>query len=824
MISNYIKVAFRNLIRFKSYSAINITGLAIGMVCCILILLYVYDEMSYDRFNKNSDRIYRVVVDGSLGDNSFKVATTSPPLRNALLQDYPEVEAVARIWRPITVQLGGSKIGNFGFPVLRYEDKVFSEEKFYWVDSTFPDVFTMDFIKGDPKTALTQPSSVVLTEKMAKKYFGNEDPMGKILNVDNRRNFKVTGVVKEFPENSHFHFDFLGSLSTFNDFVQQQGWLNNSFYTYLLLRKGFPAEQFAAKLPALVQKYIYPVIERFLHVQKAELIKRGGKYELALQPLTDIHLHSNLGIELEPNGDISYVYIFSLIALGILLIACINFTNLATARSANRLKEIGVRKTLGSSRQQLIKQFLTESILMTFIGVIISLIVIEIALPYFSDLVGKHLSISYLENIFFVPSLLLFIILVGTIAGGYPALYLSSFSPVKVLKKETGNSGRNPWLRNSLVVLQFAVSIFLFIGTIIVYNQLNYISNKKLGFNKDQVLVVKKTDDIAAKRPHNIESFVNVLKSVPGVINASNSTQIFGENFGATPYKLFGTNDNHIIDIMFTDYYFASVYGIQMAKGRFYSREYGTDSMAVVINETAAKEFGIANNPIGKQIVHPHANDNSVDVYTVIGVMKDFNYESLHQKIRPLIIRLFNSRGFGRNVSVKLSANNIKEELSEIGDVWHKYAGNQAFEYVFFDENFAKAYAAEEKTGVIVSVFSILAIFIACLGLLGLAAFTTERRTKEIGIRKILGASVPGIVVLLLKDFVKWVLISNIIAWPIAYFALNKWLEDFAYKVNISLWTFVLASVIAMLIAILTVSYQSIKASIANPVKSLRYE
>ncbi len=420
MISNYIKVAFRNLIRFKAYSAINITGLAIGMACCILILLYVYDEMSYDRFNENSDRIYRIVVDGSLGDNSFKAAVTAAPLRTALMQDYPEVEAVTRI-------------RNFGFPVLRYEDKVFSEEKFYWVDSTFFDVFTGNFINGNPKTALTQPLSVVLTEKMAKKYFGNDDPMGKLLNMDNRRDYKVTGVVKEFPENSHFHFDFLGSMSSY-DFVEQQSWLDNSYQTYLLLRKGFPAEQFQTKLPALVQKYVNPVIERFLNVPMAELKKRGAKYQYVLQPLTDIHLHSNYDAELEPNGDIAYVYIFSLIALGILLIACINFTNLATARSANRLKEIGVRKTLGSSRQQLIKQFLTESILMTFIAVIISLLLIEIALPYFSDLVGKQLSINYLENVFSIPLLLLFILLVGTIAGAYPALYLSSFNPVKVLK------------------------------------------------------------------------------------------------------------------------------------------------------------------------------------------------------------------------------------------------------------------------------------------------------------------------------------------------------------------------------------------------------
>lgn len=810
MLSNYIRIALRNIVRFKTYSVINITGLAVGMAGCILILLYVYNEMSYDRFNKNSDRIYRIAVNGTLGNNDFNAAVSAPPLRNTLLADFPEVVAATRI-------------RNFGFPVLRYKDKVFSEEKIYWVDSSFFDVFTVEFIKGNPETALSEPEDIVLTEKMAKKYFGNENPVGKLLNADKRRDYKVTAVVKGFPENSHFHFDFLASLSSYG-FVDQQGWLSNNFYTYLLLQKDFPAEQFEAKLPALVEKYAYPVIERFLNVPMKDLIKSGAKYEFVLQPLADIHLHSNLDAELEPNGDIIYVYIFSIIALGILLLACINFTNLATARSANRLKEIGVRKTLGSSRNQLIKQFLSESILMTFIAGILSLIIIEFTLPSFNNLIGKYLSIDYLENVFSIPLLILFILFVGIISGAYPALYLSSFNPTKILKKETGHSGRNPWLRNALVVVQFAVSIFLFIGTIMVYNQLDYISNKKLGFNKDQVVVVRKTDDIAIQRPHILESFISDLKSIPGVVDASNSTQIFGETFGNTPYKIYGSNDNHLVNTMFTDYDFASVYEIEMLKGRFYSKAFRSDTTAIVINETAAKEFGILDDPIGKQIVHAHSNDVTPDIYTVIGVTKDFHYQSLHQKIQPMIIHLFNSRGFGRNVSVKLSPSNVNKELSEIGNTWHKYAGNQAFEYEFFDQDFAKAYETEERTGVIVSVFSVLAIFIACLGLLGLAAFTTEQRTKEVGIRKILGASVPGIVLLLLKDFIKWVIISNIIAWPIAYFALNKWLEDFAYRIDISLWTFVTASIIALLIAIFTVGYQSMKAATANPVKSLRYE
>ncbi|QQS35415.1 MAG: ABC transporter permease [Ignavibacteriales bacterium] len=806
MFLSYLKIALRNLLRFKAYSTINIAGLAVGMACCILILLYVFDEMSYDRFHKNADRIYRIAVNGTLGENNFNAAVSPPPLRNALMTDYPEVVSATRV-------------KNFGYPVLRYGDKVFSEEKFFWVDSTFFDVFTVEFISGNPATALNAPEKVVLTERMAKKYFGDEDPVGKLINSDNRRDYKITGVVKEFPENSHFHFDFLASLSSY-EFIDQQGWLSNDFYTYFLLKEDFPPEEFEAKLPVIVDTHVWPVIERFLNVPREDLKKGGAKYAYVFQPLTDIHLHSHLDVELEPNGDVSYVLIFSLIAAGILLIACINFTNLATARSANRLKEIGVRKTLGSNRQQLIKQFLTESILMTFLAVIISLILIEIALPYFKELVGKDLSLGIISKIYTIPLLVVFILIVGIFAGGYPALYLSSFNPVKVLKKETGHSGKNPWLRNSLVVVQFAVSITLFIGTIIVYNQLDFISNKKLGFNKDQVVVVKKTDDIGRQ----MESFRNELKNIPGIFNASNSNSIFGEDFGNTPYKIYGTNDNHLINILFADHNFASVYGIEMAKGRYYSEEFRSDTSSIVLNETAARELGIYDDPIGKQIVRAHAEDQVPFVYTVVGVMKDFHYQSLHRRIEPVIIHLYFPGGFGRNVSVKIPPDNIDQKLQEIKTVWHKYAGNQAFEYVFFDEDFAKVYESEKRAGIIVTVFSLLAILIACLGLLGLAAFTTEQRTKEVGIRKILGASVSSIVVLLLKDFAKWVLISNIIAWPIAYFALNKWLEDFAYRINIELWTFVIASLSAIVIAVLTVSYQSIKAAISNPVKSLRYE
>ncbi|MGE5811211.1 MAG: ABC transporter permease [Ignavibacteria bacterium] len=805
MIKNYIKVALRNLLKYKGYSFINILGLAIGITCCLLILLFVQDELSYDRFHKKAANIYRIGINGALGTNQFQAVTTAPPVGKAMVQDYPEI-------------LAYTKVTTFGFPVMRYKDKVFSEEKFYWADSNYFDLFTVEFLKGNPKTALIDPNTVVITERMAKKYFGNEDPMGKSLNSDNRIDYKITGIVKEYPHNSHFHFDFLGSMYSYN--LGDAFWLNNNFNTYILLRKDADPELLESKFKDFVRKYIAPYMQSALNLDYEDLIKKGGKYEYFLQPLTDIHLHSDYTGELEPNSDISYVYVFSFIAVSILLIACINFTNLSTARSSNRTKEIGVRKTLGSSRQQLVKQFLTESVLMTLVAVFIAVILIEITLPYFNNLIGKNLSAGYLSNFFSIPSLIFFILLVGSFAGAYPAIFLSSFNPVKVLKKNISVNGKNSWLRNLLVVVQFAVSIALFIGTIIVYNQLEYISGKKLGFNKDQIIVVEKTDDIGKF----MESFRTELLSIPGVKSASNSTTLFGKQFFNNTYRKTGSNDNRIANVMYADYNLASAYELQITMGRYYSQEFGSDSTALVLNESAVKEFGVEGDPIGQQISNSFNGDEIVNL-TIIGVVKDFHYESLKQKISPLIIRLFNSDFlFGKYVSVKVTGNNIDKKLQQIKSVWHKFAGNQAFEYFFFDEDFAKLYTAEKRTSLIVAVFSVLAIFIACLGLLGLAAFTTEQRTKEVGIRKILGATVPGIILLLSKDFTKWVIIANLIAWPAAYFVMNKWLEDFAYRINIPLWSFVIAGVSALVIALITVSYQALKAAVTNPVKSLRYE
>ncbi|MGE5798536.1 MAG: ABC transporter permease [Ignavibacteria bacterium] len=804
MIKNYIKVALRNLLKYKGYSFINISGLAIGITCCLLILLYVQDELSFDRYNEKADRIYRVALYGLLGTSEFDGAVSTHPLAETLLRDYPEIEEAVRIQ-------------TFGYPVMRYKDKVFSEERFYWADSTFFNVFTAEFIKGDSKTSLLEPNTVVITESMMKKYFGIEDPIGKIINSDNRHDYQITGVIKDFPKNSHFHFDFIGSLSSYED-SKNTIWLSNNVYTYIVLQKGYNPREFEKKLDDVVNKYVAPEVTEALGIPFNELISKGAKYDYYLQPLTDIHLHSNLEHEIEPNSNMAYIYIFSIIAVSILAIACINFMNLTTARSSNRSKEIGIRKTLGSNRPQLIRQFLVETIIMSFLAIIIAIILIELLLPSFNNLIYKQLELNYFRKFYTIPVLTVLALIVGILAGIYPAFYLSSFNPVRIFRKEKIRSTKS-WLRNSLVISQFAISIILFIGTFVVYTQLEFIMTKNLGYNKEQILIIQKTDDIAAYK----NSFMEELRNVRGVASASNSHTIFGREFGSSAYQLTGggRNNNNLYWNIFTDFYLAETYQIKMKEGRFYSKEFGTDSLAVVINETAAKFLGIKEEIIGKEI-YPVYNHNLKR--KIIGVMKDFHFESLHQSIRPLIVNLFNSQSFGRFVSVRLTGGDYKSKIESIKEIWHKYAGPQAFEYFFFDEEFAKIYNAEERTATIAAVFSALAIFIACLGLLGLAAFTTEQRTKEVGVRKILGATVSGIVLLLSKEFVKWVLIANLIAWPIAYYIMNIWLEDFAYRINIPVWSFIIAGFSALIIALLTVGYQALKAALNNPVKSLRYE
>ena len=807
MLKNNLRIALRNLRKYKAFSLINIVGLAVGTACCILIFLYVKDELSYDKFNKNANRIYRVNLQAKVNNAEINSADSPAPMGAALLNNFPEVEAYTRV-------------RNTSFPVIRYKDKAFSEERFFFADSTFFDVFTIKFLEGNPRTALAKPNSLVLTEATARKYFGNEEPIGKILNADHVRDYQVTGVVKGFPPNSHFHFDFLASMSTYKD-SRSPFWLSNNYYTYLLLRKGADPVKLYNEMSKMVKKYVSPQLKLSIGVNIEQFESAGNRYTYNLQPLTSIHLHSHLADEIEPNSDISYVYIFSAIAIAILLIASINFMNLSTARSERRAKEVGIRKTLGSNRGQLVRQFIAESVLLSFISVMLAIVIVELVIPSFNSLSTKQISLNLFNNFFSLPLLAAFAVIVGIIAGSYPAFYLSSFRPAHILKSDSRKGNRKSMLRGGLVIFQFAVSIVLFIGTFIIQDQLNYIQDKNLGFNKEQVVIINKTDDIGK----NIESFKRELASYPKVVKVTNSTSIPGNQRGDTAYKIEGTSANQSVDIRVIgcDYNFTNTYDIKMAAGRFFSKEHPSDTMAVVLNQAAVRSFGVSN-PVGKNLVeYGKTQDKSIN-HRIIGVVKDFNFESLHQKIRPLVFRLFASRNFGRFVSVRIAAGDYQNTISFIEKTWKKFAGDQAFDYSFFDQTWSHLYIAEQRTSKVSLVFSVLAIFIACLGLLGLAAFVTEQRTKEIGIRKVLGASMLEIFILLSKEFTKWVVIANVIAWPVAYFIMKNWLNDFAYKVSITPWIFLYSGVLALIIAVFTVSSQVIKAARANPVKSLRYE
>lgn len=806
MFSNFIKITLRNLLKYKAYSFINIAGLAIGIACCILILLFVRDELSYDKFQRNYDHIYRAYLDARIGNNEHFAAVTPEPMAEALVRDFPQVKAAV-------------KLNGFGNPVLRYQDKVFSEARYFWTDSTIFDVFTIEFIKGDAQNALNQPNTLVITEQTAEKYFGDDDPLGKVINYDNRIDLLVTGVVKAFPANAHFHFDFLGSLV--GQTGSEQFWFRNNYYTYFVLRDGVDPKAFESLMNDKFIEYSSPEIEAATGLSMAENIEQGFRYRFSLQPLADIHLKSHLEFEIEPNSDIAYVYSFAVIAVGILLIAMINFMNLTTAKSAGRAKEVGIRKTLGSSFNQLIRQFLAESVVISFLAVALAVGLVYLLLPLFNEIAQKEFTAGFLANPGVIFSLILLSVLIGILAGSYPAFFLASFKPVAVLSGKFKLGARGAFLRSGLVVFQFALSIILIAGTLIVYSQLQYIQSKNLGYNKAQVLILHKTDHLGA----GLAGFMDELKANPDIIHASNSGHVIGSSFGSYTFRMKDQPEQApiLLWLTFTDVDFANTYQFKFKEGRYYSTDRATDSTAIVVNEAALKVFGIKGDPVGQEVVFVGGDYNDRAV-RIIGVIEDFHFESFHSKIKPVALKLWGAGDFGSYVSVRIAADQMPETIEYIREKWLRYAGQQAFEYTFLDEDFTKIHAAEQRTGKLFTTFSILAILVACLGLFGLAAYTAAQRTKEIGIRKVLGASVTSILILLSKEFTKWVIISNLIAWPAAYFLMNQWLQDFHYRIDIGIWVFITAGVVSLAVAIITVSSQAIKAAVRNPVKSIGYE
>jgi putative ABC transport system permease protein len=722
------------------------------------------------------------------------------------MANFPEIMEATRLQRT-------------GSQIISYGNKSFKEDAFTFVDSNFFEVFTLPFIKGNAATALMQPNMIVITQAVAHKYFGNEDALGKVLNIKGApQGFKISGIIDKVPVNSHFHFDFFVSMENVPE-SRSTSFMTSGFNTYLVLQKGYDYKKLEAKLPQVIDKYLGPQLQQGMGMTLAQFRSAGNDIGLYLQPLTDIHLHSDYTNDLEPEGDVRYVYIFGAIALFMLLIACINFMNLSTAGASKRAREVGIRKVLGSLKWELVRQFLTESILLTAIAFILAMVLVYVTLPFFNSFSGKELSFHPVTNPWMLPLMLLFILITGIFAGSYPAFFLSSFKPVKVLKGKFTSGRGSIGLRSGLVVFQFFISIILIVSTTIVYKQLGYIQNIKLGYDKEQVMILPETWLLG----NNQQAFYNKIVQDPRIVNVSISGYLpagnsYGNNFFVYP----GDNKDQLVKTLRydIDYNYISTLGMQMAYGRNFSKDFGTDSSGIILNETTAKAMGWEHDALGKTI--STGDKHGIPTrYHVIGVVKDFHFKSLHELISPLVMILNNGAG---TMIIKVKTKDIAGLLATLKKDWASFSPDGAMSYSFLDDRVNETYNTEHKMGLILGIFAALTIFIACLGLFGLVTFTAEQRTKEIGIRKVLGANVSGIVRLLSKDFLKLVFIAIIISTPLAWWVMNKWLQDFAYRIDISWWMFALAGVVAIGIALFTVSFQAIKAAIANPVESLRSE
>jgi putative ABC transport system permease protein len=807
MFRNYLKVGLRNLWKNKGFSAINIIGLATGLAVCLLIVLYVRDELSYDRYNVNADRIYRLDADIYFNNTQASFAVAPDPLAPALVRDYPEIEQMVRL------NYQGDILIKKGAQNIKDHDAVFA-------DSTFFKVFTIPMIDGDPNTALDEPNSIVIDETTAKKYFNSANVVGKTLYVDNNTLCKITGVIKDIPRQSHFHFHFIRPKTREQS---NDSWLSNNTYSYVLVKPGVSRKKLQKDVDATIDNYLGKELETQLHASLKDLKKTGNHFIYHAMPLTDIHLHSHLSYEIEANGDVTYVYIFSVIAIFILLIACVNFMNLSTARSANRAKEVGIRKIAGSLRKNLITQFLTESVLISFFSLIIAIGVAALLLPLFNQLSGKYMHVGTLFSSWLFPVMIALVFVVGIVAGSYPAFYLSSFQPAQVLKGKLAKGFKNGWLRSSLVVFQFIISITLIIGTIVIYNQLNYIRSKKLGYNRDQVLVLQN----AYYLDKQIHAFKDELLHIPGVSDATITgdlpTSPNFDNEGWFKDATFDPKKTVVLTNFYIDENYIPTLDMQMAEGRNFSKDFPSDSTGIILNEAAVKVLGF-KDPLKEMLYRPKFNNGNINGavgFHVVGVVKDFNFSSLHNDIGPLIMQLGDNEGA---IAVRVNTKNIPSLISSIQNKWDDMAPGQPFSYTFMDADFNRIYTAEQQTGKLFITFAVFAIFIGCLGLFGLVTYAAEQRIKEIGVRRVLGASVPGIVAMLSKDFARLVLIASVIAFPIAWWIMNKWLQGFAYRISISWWVFLVAGLAALLVTIITVCFRSVRAATANPVESLRTE
>ena len=812
MLNNHLKIAFRQIKKQKFYSAVNILGLAIGVTCCLLITLFIRDELSYDTQHPNAENLYRVIRDINSPDGAARVTVTPPRLAKAMIEEIPEVTNVVRL-------------RNAGSNLVRKENVRENqfEDDFVYADSTALDMFHLPLINGDKNTALTKPYTIVISEGIAKKYFSTQNPIGEIfiLDDDEENKFTITGVMEDMPLQNHFHFDFIMSMSTLSDSYENPTWLNNSYYTYVNLADGTKPSSLDKKVESFIFKNLGPQHKEIANIDFEELAKEGYHYKFEFQPITDIHLKSEERFpQLQTNGDIRYVWLFGVIALFILIIALVNFVNLSTSRSANRAKEVGLRKVLGSMKKQLILQFLTESVLTSLFAFFIGTVFTILLLSSFNTFLEKELYLPF-SNPLFVVSIIGIALSAGLLAGLYPAFYLSKFQPVKVLKGKLSQGSKSGWLRSSLVVVQFAISIGLIVGTLVVRKQMDFIQNKKLGFDKDQVFIIEDTYTLGNQLP----AFKDALKKLPEVKNATVTgfLPLEGGNRSSSMFFPKGKStagNQESLQTWAIDEDYIPTLSMNITKGRNFEHDLASDTACVILNETAIKKLNLGDNPVGKLVNTSNPYFGGLD-YKVIGVVEDFHFESLKGAVESVGFFISPSTSM---TTVKTTAAEMENLIAKSEAVWKSFAPNQPFRYDFLDDRFAGMYLAEDRAGTLFSIFSMLAIFIACLGLLALATFMTEQRMKEIGIRKVLGASVPNIVFQLSKKFILYVVIGLLLAVPIAWIQMNNWLENFAYRIEMEWWMFVLAGTLAIGIAFITVGSKTLFAAMTNPIESLKNE
>jgi len=800
MFKNYLKVAFRNILKKKFYSFLNLLGLAIGITAGILIILYIQDELSYDKFHPNVEQKYVIGINGKVGSQEFTGIFTPPPLARTLEEEVPAVKKAIRT-------------NSAGDMVFRYQNRAFTEKNVFWADSGFYDFFGYKLLHGDAETALRGPNKAVITQSIAEKYFGNQNPIGKTLIAgNNKTSYEVTGVNADPPDNSHFQFDILLSYAS-SDFSRSDNWLSNSLTTYVELHPDSDISQVETRFDDLIVKYVGPLLEEFMGITVEQLRERGGNYGYFTIPVLDLHLHApNVENNFEPPSDIAYIYIFSAIGIFLIIIACVNFMNLSTASAAGRAREVGLRKTLGSNRGSMIIQFLTESIVYVVLAMLISFVLVYLLLPWFNQLAGKELTLQIFTEPWFLATLGGLSLFIGLVAGSYPAFYLTGFNPVEVLKGKISRGAKSGGFRRTLVTGQFFISIGLIACTILVNQQLQFMQNKNLGIKKENSLVLTNTSRLG----NNRQAFKDDLMSDTRVVAASYSNFTIPGTNNITGFSRPTVDQEYIMAMYYADYEHKDALGFEIAEGRYFSRDFPTDTAAAVINEAAVKEMGL-EDPVGKELTFLD-NDQP---YRIIGVMKNFNFESLRREILPLVILLTER---SNDMIVRFKSDNPREAVNMIESTWDKYSGNEPIDYSFLDQDFEKLFRQEQRLGNVFTVFTIIAIIIACLGLLGLSAYMTEQRRQEIGIRKVLGASTVSIINLLSTEFLKLTGIAFLLAMPVAWYFIQTWLQNFAYRIEVSPMVFILTAVATGVIVIITISRQTLKAALMNPVESIRTE